>query len=499
LIAAFPALMDGDAVARMADWRTLGIRPGAEPYWLPLYQMLLLVGGEAGARYLGFRLIASLCDVALGLAFLAVLPPGVGKRLRMTGAVLFAASPMRVHLATLPYQEPLAWALMLTFFALWVRWARTHAGSPPRIWWPVLITAGLVRFEMWIPLTLVAVATWRLRVWRLGLSDAAAAKIASTKIGQLLPQPTRRERRGYSALVLLAELLRFNTAAIAWLAWAGLGALPVGLGPELTIGEKADRALSLISIYLKRETFSGVIGIWALAVFLWAPRRVVLASDSRGWAHALMLATAAVLAVGIAVILDAHGAFADQPRATYGAAIAAAFGMPIAIRIAAAKLRGGGVLLTTVALIASLSIGVILLDRKQAEPVWRDPQVALAQAEYRITGDGRSLRVGVVAPSFSAGVSGGRTWTPPIPFARTIEVQGAARGHTVWRTDDPLTVRAQTSLNALIVLVDPSPIGHLAGDYRPWSDEELAEIDGLPAAGWHPIAGPPGVRVYIRE
>jgi hypothetical protein len=42
------------------------------------------------------------------------------------------------------------------------------------------------------------------------------------------------------------------------------------------------------------------------------------------------------------------------------------------------------------------AIGVILLDRKQAEPVWRDPQVALAQAEYRITGDGRSLRVGVV-------------------------------------------------------------------------------------------------------
>lgn len=136
--AAFPTIHGGDAAARLAqaDAIVLG-------YQLPLPQIFVALGKALSDDPMGVRVIFCLWGAALVAGMTALLGLAASPRAALFGGLLFAFDPFLIHYSIVPYQEPVAYAL--------VAWAFCCAASARyRLAAAVMAAACLSRYEAWL-------------------------------------------------------------------------------------------------------------------------------------------------------------------------------------------------------------------------------------------------------------------------------------------------------------------------------------------------------------
>lgn len=138
LAVVFPIVHGGDASARLAHADTLVLG-----YQLPLPQLFVALGKTVSDDPVVVRLIFSLWGAALAAGMTALLALFVSSRAALFAALLFALDPLLVHYSIVPYQEPVAYALVA-----WAFWF-TATGRGP-IGAVAMAAACLCRYEAWL-------------------------------------------------------------------------------------------------------------------------------------------------------------------------------------------------------------------------------------------------------------------------------------------------------------------------------------------------------------
>ena len=239
--AAFPTIHGGDAAARLAHADTLVLG-----YQLPLPQVFVALGKAASDDPLGVRVIFCLWGATLAAGMTALLALA-SPRAAIFGGLLFAFDPLLIHYSVVPYQEPVAYAL--------VAWAFFFAASDrPRLGATVMAAACLSRYEAWLFLPAFAWIT------------------ASPRIAALASLPV-----------------------LGWVGWwrglapAGLYVLDLDAGPS-----RLSRVAYLAGKFLEYETgFILAAAGAAMVIALRDGNRTILRSSAT-----LALAIAAVVALG---------------------------------------------------------------------------------------------------------------------------------------------------------------------------------------------------------
>ena len=137
-VIAFPTLHGGDAAARLAhaDMLVLG-------YQLPLPQLFVMLGKSIADDPRLVRVLFCIWGGVLAAGLTALLALTIGHRGAIFGALLFSFDPLLTHYSIVPYQEPVAYAL--------VAWAFFFAASDRARTGAILLGgACLSRYEAWL-------------------------------------------------------------------------------------------------------------------------------------------------------------------------------------------------------------------------------------------------------------------------------------------------------------------------------------------------------------
>jgi len=138
LTAAFPTIHGGDAAARLAHADTLVLG-----YQLPLPQLFVALGKAMSDDPIVVRWIFCLWGATLVAGITALLALVSSSRAALFGGLLFSFDPLLIHYSIVPYQEPVAYAL--------VAWAFCFALSGrDRLGAFVMGAACLCRYEAWL-------------------------------------------------------------------------------------------------------------------------------------------------------------------------------------------------------------------------------------------------------------------------------------------------------------------------------------------------------------
>jgi hypothetical protein len=135
---AFPAIHGGDASARLAHADTLILG-----YQLPLPQVFVALGKWLADDPLIVRLVFCAWGGALAAGVAALLARTLGARAALFGGLLLSFDPLLTHYSIVPYQEPVAYALLA--------WAFFCASTGRAVIGGLLMAAAcLSRYEAWL-------------------------------------------------------------------------------------------------------------------------------------------------------------------------------------------------------------------------------------------------------------------------------------------------------------------------------------------------------------
>lgn len=150
LAVAFPTIHGGDAAARLAHADTVVLG-----YQLPLAQIFVALGKALSDDPMMVRLIFCLWGAALVAGLTALLAHAFGPGAALFGGLLLTFDPLLIHYSIVPYQEPLAYALV-TWAFVFARLRRDPLGAF------AMGAACLCRYEAWLFLpSFVAVSSTR--------------------------------------------------------------------------------------------------------------------------------------------------------------------------------------------------------------------------------------------------------------------------------------------------------------------------------------------------
>lgn len=133
----FPTIHGGDAAGRLAQADSLLLG-----YQLPVPQLFVVAAKAWRDDPLLVRLIFSGWGALLAAGGAALVHRVAGTRGALLGGVLLAFDPLLIHYSVVPYQEPVAYALLA--------WAFGLAPSRPQAAAALMALACLSRFEAWI-------------------------------------------------------------------------------------------------------------------------------------------------------------------------------------------------------------------------------------------------------------------------------------------------------------------------------------------------------------
>ncbi len=136
--AAFPTIHGGDAAARLAQADTIVLG-----YQLPIPQIFVALGKAASDDPMGVRVIFCLWGAALAAGMTALLSLAASPRAALFGGLLFGFDPLLIHYSIVPYQEPVAYALVAWGFCFAASGRRRMAAA-------VMGAACLSRYEAWL-------------------------------------------------------------------------------------------------------------------------------------------------------------------------------------------------------------------------------------------------------------------------------------------------------------------------------------------------------------
>lgn len=210
---AFPTLHGGDATARLANPGTLVLG-----YQLPLAQVFVSIGKAVSDDPVWVRLLFCLWGGILASGLTALLAHTVGRRAALFGALLASTDPLLIHYSIVPYQEPLAYGLLL-----WALWAfATGRDAAAGI---LLGAASVSRYEPWLflPWFFFATRSWAARimaaapitVWILWWRGLAPAGLYVLDLDTESSRVTR-------VLYLLGKISEYEGAPLLLLAGLGL-------------------------------------------------------------------------------------------------------------------------------------------------------------------------------------------------------------------------------------------------------------------------------------
>lgn len=134
----FPTVHGGDAAARLAHADSLVLG-----YQLPLPQAFVALGKAVSDDPWLVRLIFCFWGAALAAGLTALLARFTSSRAALFGGLLFALDPFLIHYSIVPYQEPVAYALVA-----WAFWS--NATGRARRGVLLMAAAGLSRYEAWL-------------------------------------------------------------------------------------------------------------------------------------------------------------------------------------------------------------------------------------------------------------------------------------------------------------------------------------------------------------
>lgn len=138
LVLNFPTIHGGDASARLAHADTLVLG-----YQLPLPQIFVALGKTMSDDPVVVRLVFCLWGATLAAGMTALLALFSSPRTALFGGLLFAFDPLLIHYSIVPYQEPVAYALVAWAFAF-------AATGRNRLAALVMAAACLCRYEAWL-------------------------------------------------------------------------------------------------------------------------------------------------------------------------------------------------------------------------------------------------------------------------------------------------------------------------------------------------------------
>jgi len=134
----FPTVHGGDAAARLAHADSLVLG-----YQLPLPQAFVALGKAVIDDPRLARLIFCFWGAALAAGLTALLARFTSSRAAFFGGLLFALDPFLIHYSIVPYQEPVAYALVA-----WAFWS--SATGRARLGVLLMGAACLSRYEAWL-------------------------------------------------------------------------------------------------------------------------------------------------------------------------------------------------------------------------------------------------------------------------------------------------------------------------------------------------------------
>ena len=405
LVAVFPTIHGGDASARLAHAETLILG-----YQLPLPQLFVIIARALSDDPALTRMVFCLWGGLLAAGMAALLAQVADARAALFGGLLFAFDPLLIHYSIVPYQEPVAYALVAWAFAF-------GASGRHRVGAATMAAACLCRYEVWL------------------LLPAFIRVSSEPRIAALAALPP-----------------------LAWVAW-WQGLAPAGLY-VLDIDARADRLSRLTylgSKFLEYETgFVAAAALAGLGVSLHDRRRPIL------W-FALVL----TMAIGVVIVLG-H----EYPPGS-GLMSERLIHLPVILALALASLaltRLAGQSRTTLALSLVLILGFAVRNVRFEVALLRaaasDPDLALARDAARALSSERSRAdcVSVAAPPVDRGTLDAYVAKVGAAFGDVNRARALAAGFADASPDrdriaahlsaPPGTIRAEPGCPLLVIVDD---------------------------------------------